>query len=131
MYKRQRLHHADQLSPRLAARLNAEIGLDEYALMLQEAARMRARVKLLFDRYDVLLYPAAEGEAEAGYDSAGSPRYGAIWTLLHVPCISFPLDIGPGGLPVGAQLIGPYGQDTRLLAAARFATQALDLPSAS
>ncbi len=127
----ERLHHADQLSPRLAARLRTEISLDEHALMLQEAARMRAQVSLLFDRYDVLLYPAAEGEAEAGHESAGSPRYGAIWTLLHVPCISFPLDIGPGGLPVGAQLIGPYGQDTRLLAAARFATQALDLPSAS
>jgi len=45
--------------------------------------------------------------------------------LLHLPCISFPLEIGPGGLPVGAQLIGPYGQDTRLLAAARFVTEAL------
>ena len=127
----ERLHHAAQLSPRLAARLRVEIGLDEYALMLQEAARMRARANLLFDRYDVLLYPAAEGEAEAGYESAGSPRYGAIWTLLHLPCISFPLEIGPGGLPVGAQLIGPYGQDTRLLAAAKFATSALDTPPAS
>lgn len=127
----ERLHHAAQLSPRLAARLNTEIGLDEYALMLQEAARMRARVNLLFDRCDVLLYPAAEGEAEAGYESAGSPRYGAIWTLLHLPCIAFPLETGPGGLPVGAQLIGPYGQDTRLLAAAKFATSVLDRPSAS
>lgn len=127
----ERLHHATQLSPRLAARLRTEIGLDEYALMLQEAARMRAAVNQLFEHYDVLLYPAAEGEAEAGYESAGSPRYGAIWTLLHLPCISFPLETGPGGLPVGAQLIGPYGQDTRLLAAAKFATNVLDRPSVS
>ncbi|MGE8666910.1 MAG: amidase [Achromobacter mucicolens] len=127
----ERLQHADRLSPRLAARLSTEIGLDEYTLMLQQAARLRARARRLFSDYDVLLYPAAEGEAEAGHQSAGSPRYGAIWTLLHLPCISFPLEIGPGGLPVGAQLIGPYGQDTRLLAAARFVTEALQPPPAS
>ncbi len=121
----ERLQHGEQLSPRLAARLRTEIGLDEYTLMLQEAARLRARASQLFDGCDALLYPAAEGEAEAGHESAGSPRYGAIWTLLHLPCISFPLETGPGGLPVGAQLIGPYGQDTRLLAVARLATDVL------
>lgn len=124
----ERLNSENLLSPRLQARLRsgADIGLDEYTGMLQHVAQMRARARALFDDYDVLLYPAADGEAEAGHDYAGSPRYGAIWTLLHMPCVSFPLEIGPGGLPLGAQLIGAYGQDSRLLAAARFATSVLD-----
>lgn len=123
----ERLNSESLLSPRLQARLQsgADIGLDEYTGMLQHVAQMRARARTLFEDYDVLLYPAAEGEAEAGHDYSGSPRYGAIWTLLHMPCVSFPLEIGPGGLPLGAQLIGAYGQDTRLLAAARFATSVL------
>jgi Asp-tRNA(Asn)/Glu-tRNA(Gln) amidotransferase A subunit family amidase len=123
----ERLASEALLSPRLQARLRggAEIGLDEYTATLQHVAQMRARVRDLFDQYDVLLYPAADGEAEAGHGYSGSPRYGAIWTLLHLPCVSFPLDIGPGGLPLGAQLVGAYGQDTRLLAAARFATSVL------
>jgi amidase len=123
----ERLNSESLLSPRLQARLRsgADIGLDEYTGLLQHVAQMRARARALFQDYDVLLYPAAEGEAEAGHASAGSPRYGAIWTLLHMPCVSFPLETGPGGLPLGAQLIGAYGQDTRLLAAARFATDVL------
>ncbi len=123
----ERLNSESLLSPRLQARLQsgADIGLDEYTGMLQHVAQMRARARSLFDDYDVLLYPAADGEAEAGHDYSGSPRYGAIWTLLHMPCVSFPLEIGPGGLPLGAQLIGAYGQDNRLLAAARFATSVL------
>lgn len=124
----ERLAHEAQLSPRLQARLRAgaSIGLDEYTGMLQRVAALRARARRLFDDYDVLLYPVTEGEAEAGHASAGSPRYGALWTLLHLPCVSFPLDLGPGGLPIGAQLIGPYGQDTRLLAAARYAAAVLE-----
>lgn len=123
----ERLNSESLLSPRLQARLRsgADIGLDEYTGLLQHVAQMRARARTLFEDYDVLLYPAAEGEAEAGHANAGSPRYGAIWTLLHMPCVSFPLETGPGGLPLGAQLIGAYGQDTRLLAAARFATDVL------
>ncbi|ARP79422.1 amidase [Bordetella genomosp. 8] len=123
----ERLRNENQLSPRLQARLRggADIGLDEYTGLLQHVAQMRARASTLFADHDVLLYPAADGEAEAGHANSGSPRYGAIWTLLHMPCVSFPLEIGPGGLPLGAQLIGAYGQDNRLLAAARFATSVL------
>ena len=117
----ERLHHFDRLSPRLQARLESGRGIeaDEYLAMRAQAARGRAACEALFGQADAILYPAAEGEAEAGLASAGSPRYGALWTLLHLPSVSFPIGQGPGGLPVGAQLIGRYGQDTRVLAVAR------------
>lgn len=126
----ERLSNEAELSPRLQARLRAgaDVGLDEYTAALQHVARMRAQACAWFKDYDVLLYPAAEGEAETGHAYSGSPRFGSIWTLLHLPCVSFPIELGPGGLPLGAQLIGAYGQDTRLLAAAQFAASVLEQP---
>jgi Asp-tRNA(Asn)/Glu-tRNA(Gln) amidotransferase A subunit family amidase len=37
---------------------------------------------------------------------------------LHVPAVTLPGFTGPNGLPVGVQVIGPLGQDDRLLAIA-------------
>jgi len=122
----ERLHHNDQLSPKLRARLDAgkDIGFDEYASMLRQVARARAEAQKLFHEADAILYPAAEGEAESGLSSVGNPRFGALWSLLHLPSISFPIDLGPAGLPLGAQLVGPYGHDARLLAVAQCVTKA-------
>jgi Asp-tRNA(Asn)/Glu-tRNA(Gln) amidotransferase A subunit family amidase len=38
-----------------------------------------------------------------------------MWTALHVPGLVIPVAIGPRGLPVGVQLISPYGADELLL----------------
>lgn len=120
----ERLHHDDLLSEKLRARLDAgkDIGFDEYTSMQRQAAQARAQAQRLFDDSDAVLYPASEGEAESGLSSVGSPRFGALWSLLHLPSISFPIDLGPAGLPLGAQLIGPYGHDARLLAVANSVT---------
>ncbi len=124
----ERLTSENSLSPRLQARLRSgeDVSLDEYVNLLQHVAKLRSRARRLFDDYDAILYPATEGEAETGYANTGSPRYGALWTLLHLPSISFPIDLGPSGLPLGAQLIGAYAQDTRLLAVAQFVTAAFE-----
>jgi amidase len=123
----ERLYSAEQLSPRLRSRLQAgeAIGFDEYMSMRQQIRRADALIESLFDGVDALLYPASAGEAEHGLASAGDPRFGALWTLAHVPSVSFPIDMGPGGLPLGAQLIGGFGQDTRLLAVAKEVTRAI------
>jgi hypothetical protein len=67
---------------------------------------------------DVLLTPAAAGEAPVGLASTGDPAFSRIWTLLGVPCLSLPVLRGPAGLPLGLQLIGARGRDEDLLAAA-------------
>jgi Asp-tRNA(Asn)/Glu-tRNA(Gln) amidotransferase A subunit family amidase len=124
----ERLHCWGQLSPRLQARLNGGIGIElsEYLDMRRRAERGRQLVRSMFEQVDVLLYPAADGEAEAGLKDSGSPRFGALWTLMHLPCVSFPVGRGPAGLPLGAQLIGAYDGDVRLLAAADFVSRAAD-----
>lgn len=128
----ERIHYWERLSPRLQARLNGGIGIElsEYLDMRRRAAQARQLARTMFEQVDVLLYPAADGEAEPGLKDSGSPRFGALWTLLHLPCISVPIGRGPAGLPLGAQLIGAHDDDERLLAAADFVSKAADFHSA-
>ncbi len=88
------------------------------------------RVRLLndvleghFERYDAILTPAATGEAPLGLASTGSPIFCTIWTLCGLPAISLPLMHGANDLPLGAQLVGPKGDDARLLRTARWLVQ--------
>src|SRR5690606_359594 len=70
--------HADRLSERLRQRLAGSEATDftRYQELLRRAAEGRRGVAALFDAVDVLLYPAAEGEAEPGIGYSGSPRFG-------------------------------------------------------
>ena len=78
----------------------------------------------LFGAYDVLLTPAAAGEAPVGLDSTGSAAFGTLWTTLHVPSVTLPLFEGPAGLPVGAQLVARRNEDRRLFEVARWVVHA-------
>jgi Asp-tRNA(Asn)/Glu-tRNA(Gln) amidotransferase A subunit family amidase len=69
---------------------------------------------------DVLLTPAATGEAPMGLESTGNAAPSTLWTTLHVPCVTVPVFKGPTGLPVGAQLIARRSDDHKLFSAARW-----------
>jgi Asp-tRNA(Asn)/Glu-tRNA(Gln) amidotransferase A subunit family amidase len=77
-----------------------------------------------FDRvfawHDAIITPATVGEAPAGLESTGSPIFCTIWTLCGMPAVSLPLLQGETGLPLGVQLVGPRGDDARLLRTARW-----------
>jgi Asp-tRNA(Asn)/Glu-tRNA(Gln) amidotransferase A subunit family amidase len=122
----ERLRHAPRLSERLHARLEEEAATEvgEYMALLKHAASARLLAAELFADTDALLYPAAEGEAERGLENSGSPRFGGLWTLAHLPCVALPIGRGPAGLPLGVQLIGSHGDDERLLHIAQFAEDA-------
>lgn len=124
----ERLDHATRLSPRIRSRLEeaATMSVQDYMHLLQQVQRVRLQVQALFEQADALIYPAADGEAEPGLEHSGSPRFGGIWTLAHVPCVALPIGRGPADLPLGAQLVAAHGQDDRLLAIAQFAESASD-----
>ncbi|MES2186284.1 MAG: amidase [Pseudomonadota bacterium] len=109
--------HPQQLSPRLTERLASARGMDvhEYLALQQQVVAARQAALALFDEVDVLVYPATEGEPETGLDHSGSPRFGALWTLLHLPTVAFPVARGPLGLPLGLQVVGRFGHDVALL----------------
>lgn len=121
----ERRHHAAQFSPRLQARLagGEDIGAAEYLAMRQRALAARHAMGGWFEDVDTLLYPPAQGEADVGIADSGSAQFGALWSLMHVPCVSVPIARGPRGLPMGVQVIGAYGDDLRTLQAAAFVSR--------
>jgi Asp-tRNA(Asn)/Glu-tRNA(Gln) amidotransferase A subunit family amidase len=79
-----------------------------------------ARLRIVFDRicarrFDAVLTPSAPGEAPSGLRATGDPIFNGLWTALHVPCVALPVGVGPRGLPIGLQLVGPRYSDHRLL----------------
>jgi Asp-tRNA(Asn)/Glu-tRNA(Gln) amidotransferase A subunit family amidase len=73
-----------------------------------------------FGDCDVLVAPAATGEAPKGLASTGNVAMNVVWTLLHAPCVSVPMGRGPNALPLGLQVVGRIGEDARTLACARW-----------
>ena len=84
----------------------------------------RARTTQAFEGCDVLLTPAVDGEAPLGLDETGSPRFQALWTMLHTPTITLPTHTGPNGMPVGIQLVAPYRADRPVMAISRWTLEA-------
>ncbi len=74
----------------------------------------------VFERFDAILTPATTGEAPVGLESTGSPIFCTIWTLCGMPAITLPILRGANGMPMGAQLVAPKGDDARLLRTARW-----------
>lgn len=80
----------------------------------------------IFKRYDAILTPAAIGTAPKGLDGTGSPIFCTLWTYCGLPAVSLPLLVGTNGLPMGVQLVGPKGDDARLLRCARWLAESLE-----
>jgi Asp-tRNA(Asn)/Glu-tRNA(Gln) amidotransferase A subunit family amidase len=113
---------ADLLDPGLRKRCEEGYAIEagKYQEALAYAARCRAGLSEAFGDCDVLIAPAATGEAPKGLDSTGNPAMNVVWTFLHVPCVAVPMSSGPAGLPLGLQVIGRVGDDARTLACARW-----------
>jgi Asp-tRNA(Asn)/Glu-tRNA(Gln) amidotransferase A subunit family amidase len=67
---------------------------------------------------DAFACPSTTGEAPKGLDTTGSPLMNLPWTHAGLPAVSLPAGAGPGGLPLGLQLVGGFDMDEGLLGAA-------------
>jgi len=115
----------ERLSPKLREflRAGAKVTPNRLAAAREQAERCRREIDATFEQVDVLLTPAAVGEAPEGLGATGDPIFCRIWTLLGVPCLSLPVLKGPAGLPIGLQIVGRRGRDAELLAAAAWIEQ--------
>ncbi|MEA9391259.1 amidase [Acerihabitans sp. TG2] len=95
--------------------LKAQATSVEYLAAQAQRLPRQLAMSALFNGCDVLITPAAAGEAPIGLDNTGDPFFNRAWTLLHLPCLTLPAVTGPNGLPVGVQLIGRPGGDRQLL----------------
>ncbi len=119
-YEGSRTHRAlwEQHGPAIGARLSELVrrGLatsdQDYAAARSHVGRMRDAMAAVFERYPLLLSPAAAGPPPEGLSATGDPSPNAPWTALGVPVISVPVG------PVGLQIAACWGHDDQLVAAA-------------
>lgn len=118
----ERTRHPEKLSTTLRERL-ARAGrrsAAEYTIAQKLAAKCRGLADEMYTEWDVLVVPAAPGEAPNGLNSTGDPIFSQLWTLLHGPAVTIPAGRGPSGLPLGIQLVSPRGHDLQVLACANW-----------
>ena len=95
----------------------------DYNKALEYRELLNSGLNSVFDDYDIILTPATTGVAPAGLDATGNPVFNTLWTLCGMPSIALPLMEGPSGLPLGVQVVGPRGDDARLLRNANWLMQ--------
>jgi Asp-tRNA(Asn)/Glu-tRNA(Gln) amidotransferase A subunit family amidase len=117
----------DAMAPKLRSRLDESKGTTSAAYddAMEIANKARQALAAMYDEVDVLLTFSAPGSAPKGLASTGDTRFNRLWTLMGVPCVNIPAYVAEGGLPVGVQVIARFGDDARVLAAARFVETAL------
>jgi aspartyl-tRNA(Asn)/glutamyl-tRNA(Gln) amidotransferase subunit A len=105
----------------------AALRATDYVDALDKVTRLRAQLADVFERYDAILTPsfaALPWAADVTHpETIGGqpvgPRGHAVFTAFAnaggLPGISFPCRPSRSGLPIGVQIVGPYGGDERLL----------------
>ncbi len=90
------------------------------------ARRARLATKEFFAEHgvDAILTYSAPGAAP-DRSSTGEPRFNRLFTMLGVPCVNVPGCVSAAGLPVGVQVVAPFGRDAQALRAAAFVESAL------
>ena len=91
---------------------------------------MSERANRVFDEVDVLLTPtmahrpprtgiiAGTGTVVSALRSMPGIAYAAIWNVAGNPSAAVPRGLGPDGLPLSVQLVGPTDGEERLLSLA-------------
>lgn len=117
----------DKLDPGLRERCQKGWELDpaDYVRAQQHAAECRAHFAEALGAYDVLIAPAATGEAPKGIASTGDVAMNVVWTVLHTPSVAVPAAKSPAGMPLGLQVVGRINDDARTLACARWIAERL------
>ena len=122
----ERVRHPDLISPSLTSRIAAggKVTRAEYEAVCTLTRQCQAWMVTAMSHYDLIIAPSTPGEAP-DIAGTGEPTFGLMWTLLQMPCMSVPCGVGPGGLPLGVQLIAANGRDSALFGYAAWAQQVL------
>ncbi len=97
---------------------------------LRDESRQAGRINRIFDDCDVVLMPttARPPVAAAAWEGKGAPRtllemsmtypFTVPWNVTGQPVLAVPAGFTPGGLPLGAQLVGRPNDEATLLSLA-------------
>jgi amidase len=134
-----RLSELDQFGPNLKGNIAAGLKLTalDFAAAEQKRQETYHRFRTLFERFDVLLTPAApvkpfpveknfpdaiNGRSFDNYTDWFASSY--LVTLVSLPAASAPAGLSADGLPVGMQIIAPRFEEPMILSVARLLHQA-------
>jgi Asp-tRNA(Asn)/Glu-tRNA(Gln) amidotransferase A subunit family amidase len=110
--------HRAELPPLLRQALDTaqQISIDDYDDARRRSRRGRLALKDVFAERDcdVLLTFSAPGPAPAR-SGTGDPRFNRLFTILGTPAVNVP--VPTQGLPLGLQMVAPFGRDSAALAA--------------
>lgn len=125
-YYRYSKEHSDQLPAEVkdAISKGEQVMARDYISALDWRELLNAGLEEMFERCDAMILPSAPGAAP-GMETTGDPIFNGIWTLCGTPAINIPVFSSETGLPMGIQLVGPRGEDARLLRTARWLAQSL------
>jgi Asp-tRNA(Asn)/Glu-tRNA(Gln) amidotransferase A subunit family amidase len=124
---------AHAMSPMLRAALEhgrtiGPAGFDEARRVARQA---RKAAHDLFANCDALLLASAPGIAPEGLGSTGDSVFNKLWTLLGLPAVNVTGLTDAHGMPLGLQIIAPFGRDRAALDAALALETALKGPDAA
>jgi aspartyl-tRNA(Asn)/glutamyl-tRNA(Gln) amidotransferase subunit A len=108
----------DTYAPKIRALVETGMLVDasDYLRARRIRRKYQHEMAKLFERFDVLLTPAAPGTAPEGITTTGDPVMNGPWTLADFPTMTLPHALGANGLPIGVQLSAPPLQEGLLLA---------------
>jgi amidase len=122
--------HPGDIKPSLAANIRAGESLTgaDIARAFQQRTTLADRMRRFFESYDVLVLPTSQVppfpvDQEYPTEINGRPmttyldwmRSAYVITVTGCPAISLPAGETDDGLPVGVQVVAPFGADRRLL----------------
>jgi amidase len=135
----ERLAQIDAFGPNLKGNIEAGLKLNALDFAAAELKREETfhRFRTLFERYDVLLTPAApvkpypvemnfpkeiNGKSFENYIDWIAPAY--LITLVSLPAATAPAGLSHDGLPVGMQIVAPRFEEPLILRVARLIHEA-------
>ena len=122
--------HPDSFKQSLADNIRAGAGLTgaDVARAYEQRSALSERMRVFFESYDVLVLPTSQvppfpADQEFPRDINGRPmatyldwmRSAYVITVTGCPAISLPAGETADGLPIGVQVVAPFGADRRLL----------------
>jgi len=120
----------DAFKPSLADNIRAGAGLTgaDVARAYEQRSALSERMRIFFESYDVLVLPTSQvppfpADQEFPQAINGRPmetyldwmRSAYVITVTGCPAISLPAGQTGEGLPIGVQIVAPFGADRRLL----------------
>jgi amidase len=120
----------DAFKQSLADNIRVGAGLTgaDVARAYEQRSALSERMRVFFESYDVLLLPTSQvppfpADQEYPHDINGHPmatyldwmRSAYVISVTGCPAISLPAGESAEGLPIGVQVVAPFGADRRLL----------------